>query len=144
MRLTTCAFIAGRRLVDAAASADLDRQIATCGSFNACAGLLDAGQNLPSTRASVRCSAAKFGERAKQELMKRAVGPEPIKHDWYRAPISFCATGAVGARHRVGDRIIRDNPESPIGWAFVKIGTPRAIGTPLKTRQNTAHPIRRT
>src|SRR6185295_1208025 len=115
-----------------AASADLDRQIAGCSSFNACFELLDANQNAAIEHApQFAARLQKFGEPAKQELMKRAVGPEPVKHDWYRAPNFILRYWDDWSERDIEavDRIIRDNPESPIGWAFVKIGTPRAIKT---------------
>jgi len=93
---------------------------------------LDANQNAAIEHApQFAARLQKFGEPAKQELMKRAVGPEPVKHDWYRAPNFILRYWDDWSERDIEavDRIIRDNPESPIGWAFVKIGTPRAIKT---------------
>ncbi|HMF29283.1 MAG TPA: hypothetical protein VKE42_10955, partial [Candidatus Cybelea sp.] len=111
------------------ASADLDRQIESCRTYTDCIRLLDANAQIDREHApKFAARLEQFGESAKQELLKRASGPEPSKHEWYVLPNFILRYWDNWSERDIDaiDRILRDNPESPIGWALVKIGTPRA------------------
>jgi hypothetical protein len=108
----------------------LASQIAACADYEACFKLLDENETrIPAHADQFAARLEQFGDRAKQELIRRDLGPEPWKHGWYKAPdhvLRYWKNWSE-ADLPVIRRIMQSNIYSQVRWVLARMGTERAI-----------------
>ena len=129
--LAACALLAsGGLALSQDAAAELDRQIANCRSLTACLRLLDVNAQIANAHAAeFALRLEQFGDPAKQELLKRALArnynvTEPV--DSADAILRHWQNWSESDIPEV-QRVLRANPDSQIGWTFLKIDSAQSI-----------------